>query len=398
MVAPEPLPSNDELARLNLFRAVDIEAVRSQLRGSAVRTLQPGDILIEADQPNDRLYLLLAGDLSIHLGSPASRPIVVLAAGETVGELSLIDKQPTSAFVVAQTPCRVLVLSEATMWALVGASHAISLNLLSTLSQRLRYDNGLIYQDREQLRQRLQELETEHEALQDSERRYQSLYDLNPTMFFTVDRAGCVLSANQLAAAELGFALAELLGRPIAGLYLPEDRAYASSQLDRCLADPGKIHRWEARKVRKDGTELWVRETARAIVGRRHEPSVLVVSEDITESRRRSEQLAYHANHDALTGLVNRRAFEERLERALAVARAEKAESALCYLDLDQFKVINDSCGHVAGDEFLRQIGRALQGVVSKRDTPGLRRFTEGHRQPSSRAPACRERVGEQAS
>ena len=86
-------------------------------------------------------------------------------------------------------------------------------------------------------------------------------------------------------------------------------------------------------------------------------------------SRRRSEQLAYHANHDALTGLVNRRAFEERLELALAVARAEQVEYALCYLDLDQFKVINDSCGHVAGDEFLRQLGRVLQGVVSKRDT-----------------------------
>jgi PleD family two-component response regulator len=128
------------------------------------------------------------------------------------------------------------------------------------------------------------------------------------------------------------------------------------------VAEPGSIHRWEARKVRKDGSQLWVRETARAIGGRPRQPSVLVVSEDITESRRRSEQLAYHANHDALTGLVNRRAFEERLELALAVARAEQVEYALCYLDLDQFKVINDSCGHVAGDEFLRQLGRVLQG------------------------------------
>ena len=69
-----------------------------------------------------------------------------------------------------------------------------------------------------------------------------------------------------------------------------------------------------------------------------------------------------------MTGLVNRRAFEERLELALAVARAEQVEYALCYLDLDQFKVINDSCGHVAGDEFLRQLSRVLQ-ESSKRDT-----------------------------
>jgi diguanylate cyclase (GGDEF)-like protein/PAS domain S-box-containing protein len=369
MVSPEPFPMDDELARLKLFRAVDVATVRSRLQGCIVRSLPAGKVLIQADRPNDRLYLLLSGEISVHLRSPANPPIVVLGAGETVGELSLIDEQPTSAFVVARTACRVLVMDESVMWDLVQTSHAIALNLLTTLSYRLRYDNRLIYQDREQLRQRVQELETERAALQDSEQRYQALYDLNPTMFFTVDRQGRVLSANQLGAAELGYQVAELIGQPVARLYPRQDRAYASSQLDRCVADPGNIHRWETRKVRKDGTDLWVRETARAIVNRRHEPSVLVVSEDITESRRRSEQLAYHANHDALTGLVNRRAFEERLDHAIAVARAEHVEYALCYLDLDQFKVINDTCGHVAGDEFLRQVGRALQSVVSKRDT-----------------------------
>ena len=369
MVSPEPFPTDDELARLKLFRSVDVAAVRSRLHGCVVRSLQPGQILIRADQPNDRLYLLLSGDLSVHLRSPAHPPIVVLGPGETVGELSLIDEQPTSAFVVAQTACRVLVMNESVMWDLVRTSHAIALNLLTTLSCRLRYDNRLIYQDREQLRQRVQELEAEREALQHSEQRYQTLYDLNPTMFFTVDRQGRVLSANQLGAGELGYEVAELIGQPVALLYPRDDRAYASNQLDRCVADPGTVHHWETRKLRKDGSELWVRETARAIVSRRHEPSVLVVSEDITESRRRSEQLAYDANHDALTGLVNRRAFEERLDQAIAVARAEHVEYALCYLDLDQFKLINDTCGHVAGDEFLRQIGRVLHGVVSKRDT-----------------------------
>ena len=369
MVSPEPFPTDDELSRLKLFRSVDVAAARSRLHGCVVRSLQPGQILIRADQPNDRLYLLLSGDLSVHLRSPANPPIVVLGPGETVGELSLIDEQPTSAFVVAQTACRVLVMNESVMWDLVRTSHAVALNLLMTLSCRLRNDNRLIYQDREQLRRRVEELEAEREALQHSEQRYQTLYDLNPTMFFTVDRQGRVLSANQLGAGELGYEVAELIGQPVALLYPRDDRAYASSQLDRCVADPGTIHHWETRKLRKDGSELWVRETARAIVSRRHEPSVLVVAEDITESRRRSEQLAYDANHDALTGLVNRRAFEERLDHAIAVARAEQVEYALCYLDLDQFKLINDTCGHVAGDEFLRQIGRVLHGVVSKRDT-----------------------------
>jgi signal transduction histidine kinase len=82
-----------------------------------------------------------------------------LGPGETVGELSLIDKRPTSAFVVARMPSQVLALSEAAMWALVTASHGVSLNLLRTLSTRLRSDHALIHEHREQLRQ-AQRLET----------------------------------------------------------------------------------------------------------------------------------------------------------------------------------------------------------------------------------------------
>jgi signal transduction histidine kinase len=152
------LPPPDELAALALFQSVDVEELRPLLQNCEVRSIRSGAILIEADQPNDRLYLVLSGELGVHLGSPASPPIVILGAGETVGELSLIDKGPTSAFVVAHEPTRVLVLSEATMWALVTASHAVSLNLLRTLSTRLRRDNRLIDEHREQLRQ-VQKLE-----------------------------------------------------------------------------------------------------------------------------------------------------------------------------------------------------------------------------------------------
>ena len=152
------LPPQDELAELALFQSVDVEELRPLLQNCEVRSIRSGAILIEADQPNDRLYLVLSGELGVHLGSPVSPPIVILGAGETVGELSLIDKGPTSAFVVAHEPTRVLVLSEATMWALVTASHAVSLNLLRTLSTRLRRDNRLIDEHREQLRQ-VQKLE-----------------------------------------------------------------------------------------------------------------------------------------------------------------------------------------------------------------------------------------------
>jgi diguanylate cyclase (GGDEF)-like protein len=82
------------------------------------------------------------------------------------------------------------------------------------------------------------------------------------------------------------------------------------------------------------------------------------------------EQLTFHASHDALTGLVNRREFERRAARLLSTVNQEdNDEHALCFMDLDQFKVVNDSCGHTAGDEMLRQLTMALQNVVRKRDT-----------------------------
>ena len=134
-------------------RGPPVEELPPFLHDCEVRSIPSGAVLIEADQPNDRLFLVLTGEFGVHLDSPDSAPIVILGAGETVGELSLIDKGATSAYVVAHEPSRVLVLSEATMWSLVTASHAISLNLLRTLSMRLRRDNRLIHEHREQLRQ-----------------------------------------------------------------------------------------------------------------------------------------------------------------------------------------------------------------------------------------------------
>jgi diguanylate cyclase (GGDEF)-like protein len=93
------------------------------------------------------------------------------------------------------------------------------------------------------------------------------------------------------------------------------------------------------------------------------------LQEEIARSVMLMEKLTHQATHDALTNLVNRSEFERRLERVLQSAQANKTEHVLCYLDLDQFKVINDTCGHLAGDELLRQLPGNLLDTVRKRDT-----------------------------
>lgn len=95
----------------------------------------------------------------------------------------------------------------------------------------------------------------------------------------------------------------------------------------------------------------------------------VVLLHDVTESRGLARQMSYQAAHDALTGLVNRREFERRLQAALETARRGDNSHVLCYLDLDRFKVVNDTSGHMAGDAMLRETAKILRGAVRDSDT-----------------------------
>jgi diguanylate cyclase (GGDEF)-like protein/PAS domain S-box-containing protein len=94
----------------------------------------------------------------------------------------------------------------------------------------------------------------------------------------------------------------------------------------------------------------------------------VLIFRDITEMHALSHELRLHASHDSLTGLLNRREFETRLGEAIHDARENSSEHALCFLDLDMFKIVNDTCGHIAGDELLRQIGTILASSIRRSD------------------------------
>jgi diguanylate cyclase (GGDEF)-like protein/PAS domain S-box-containing protein len=122
--------------------------------------------------------------------------------------------------------------------------------------------------------------------------------------------------------------------------------------------------------IRRDGNELYIESTASPIRNDKGDVSGgVLVFHDVSEARELNRRLSYHASHDILTGLVNRREFEHALDRALKSAKARETSYALCYLDLDQFKIINDSCGHSAGDALLGQLGALLKSKIRWRDT-----------------------------
>lgn len=134
--------------------------------------------------------------------------------------------------------------------------------------------------------------------------------------------------------------------------------------------EAGRDWKGEARNIRKDGSYYWVRDSVSSIKDEGGKITHYVsIQDDITNEYELNERLTFQATHDILTGLINRYEFERRAKQVLANVSKTKVEHALCFIDLDQFKVINDTCGHVAGDELLRQLGRMLQGVVRDSDT-----------------------------
>ncbi len=208
----------------------------------------------------------------------------------------------------------------------------------------------------------------QNQALLQAKNRYLALYDDNPTMIFNLKEDGRILSVNRTGARYLGMTVEDLQDRSVFDFIHEADLPLINNLFERCRANPAGVHKQELRNLCDDGRIIWVRETARWIDGEDQLSSVLLVGEDITEARWLNEQLLHQATHDALTNLPNRPEFQKRVEFALTSAQANHTEHAVCYLDLDQFKVINDTCGHFAGDDVLRQLGDLLRKRIRRDD------------------------------
>ncbi len=141
--APADGPDWEELRGLRLFDRVDMESVRKLLPDCTLSVLAPGQVLLERGHENSSLFVILEGHLAIHL-DPQAPPIATLKPGETVGELSVLDKRKASATAIAETPCRLLELDETLVWLMVHASYAFGRNLLILLSERIRSINSVV--------------------------------------------------------------------------------------------------------------------------------------------------------------------------------------------------------------------------------------------------------------
>lgn len=193
----------------------------------------------------------------------------------------------------------------------------------------------------------------------------------SPNLIFITDTDANIEYVNPKIHQITGYSVKEVLGKNMR-IFASGETANNDYKILWNIIKSGKEWRGMFHNKKKDGELYWARESIAPIKDDNNKIThFIAIQEDITEAKKVSEQLNYQATHDSLTGLINRREFENRVNRTIDTSKHNNSNHVLCYLDLDQFKIINDTCTHVAGDELLKQFANILEGTFRFRDTIG---------------------------
>ncbi len=217
----------------------------------------------------------------------------------------------------------------------------------------------------------VEQTERAEAAVAANEERFRSLVQHSSDTTVVLDPTSVVTYASPSVAGLLGMTPDEVVGRPSSDFLLPEDLDSVGSALDRRGVGSEATDTLHFRMARPDGSTRWVEAV---VADLRDNPAVggyVANLRDVTERREAEDRLAHQALHDPLTGLPNRALILDRADRLLATARREGGTVAALFVDLDNFKAINDSLGHEAGDLLLRAVALRFAEVLRDKDTVG---------------------------
>ncbi len=223
-------------------------------------------------------------------------------------------------------------------------------------------------------------LEQEHRSvnqrLRDSERWYRYMVNSSPDFIYTLDAEGVCTFCNDRVQSLLGYSKESMIGKPLTAFIYPEDLEAAQYILqEKRSGDRGSgnveiriPHGIDSTLLTLEFNSFGMYEESEAGLPSRY-VGVYGVAKDITEKKKNTDLIIYQVYHDQLTGLANRKLFKDHLELAIAQARRHQHMLALMFLDLDRFKVVNDTLGHAVGDRLLIEVAVRLKGCLREDDT-----------------------------
>ena len=235
---------------------------------------------------------------------------------------------------------------------------------------RAKHKLGTVNGANKTLQKSYEELAGDEQKVRASEERFRGIFEDGLVGMAILSKDGSVQRVNRAFCRLLGYEKGELIGRRYDELIDPAHIDSMNAYFRSVANGNFTGHQHECQYRHKDGHDIYSLAALTTIRGDNGNVlGIVAQAQDVTEERGIKKQLSFQASHDELTGLVNRREFQIRLERVVQSVSNRDTQHVLCYIDLDQFKIVNDTFGHAAGDAMLRQIVSIMRGLFRGRDT-----------------------------
>jgi diguanylate cyclase (GGDEF)-like protein/PAS domain S-box-containing protein len=280
---------------------------------------------------------------------PAFAAIAALAALTTLATVAIAAREHDTAL--------------ALVFGLGGAALTIVLAFLFLAAgRRERYALARV-------RERMDERDSAEAALREAEERFRGAFDGAPIGIAIVDLDGRFTEVNAAFSRMTGYPADQLMGTNFRSITHPDDHEISADRFEQLLRG-GRTVSFDKRYLHAAGHTIWASVHSRLVRSADGRPLHLIAMiEDVTDRREFEHKLRYMADHDPLTGLLNRRRFEEEVDRQVAHSQRYGGGGAVLMLDLDHFKYTNDSLGHRAGDELIVAVAKLLRGALRETDT-----------------------------
>ncbi|MBT6249218.1 MAG: diguanylate cyclase [Nitrospina sp.] len=351
----------DEVKILEQLRGVDFlgffsdETLEKLARSCKVISLSPFEVLFEEGDVSNSMYIILSGELLVY---KKNKVIARRKPSEYIGEMGLIESEPRSASIRAETQTQLLEITAERFHKEFDLQAQALFALLKTLSVRSRKDLDV-----------MDEMKGELTLAEDNAEKFSQILDGTSNETYILDTENYkITQTNAAASRSLGYSKTQICSKALYEFW--EDQSLLEFELFVEPLRTGKklLQVFEALQKRKDGTVYPVQVKLKLVLFSKT-MALLAVVQDLSESRLLESKIKRMAFFDSLTGLPNRNMINDRITLALAHAERNEQNFALLFLDMDDFKSVNDSLGHSIGDELLKEVAKRLTSLLRGEDS-----------------------------